>query len=82
MEEIVTEALQRKVAPALGFLMKRTEEKFTEQAAQIAEHDRQLRSLNLNVAWNEKESYYGQIEVAKRQVAIRGTPKEMADRDQ
>ena len=33
------------------------------------------------MAWHGKESYYAQIEVAKRQKGIRGAPKEMSDRD-
>ena len=68
------------MAPALGFIVKKTEERFTEHATKIEEHDGQLRSLNLRVAWNEKESYYAQIEVAKRQVAVRGAPQGMTDR--
>ncbi len=81
VQEIVTEALQTKVAPALGFIMKKTEERFGKNEEMLRAHEAQLRSLNLRVAWTEKESYYAQIEVAKRQLAVRGVPKEMSDKD-
>ena len=80
VEEMVTHALQTKVAPVISFMMQKTEARFEAHATQLQDHASQLRAINLRVAWAEKESYYAQIEVAKRQVAIRGVPEDMSDR--
>ena len=57
------------------------EAKFDEHERRIAITEQEVQRMKLRLAWVEKENYYTQVEVAKKQIAIRGVPAEMTDQD-
>ena len=80
---LITQALQDKVAPAMGAMRAHYGMQFQAHRQRIESLEQEVQKLKIRTAWVEKDVMYQQIEVAKRTLVLRGLPDWMlhADRE-
>ena len=78
---MITEALIRKVAPALGALHSHFGSQFQVHRQRIDHIESEVQKLKIRTAWAEKDVMFSQIEVAKRTLVLRNFPEWMTVQD-
>ena len=77
----LTQALQDKVAPAMGAMHTHYGMQFQAHRQRIESLEQDVQKLKIRTAWVEKDVMYQQIEVAKRTLVLRGFPEWMSHAD-
>ena len=78
---MITQALQDKVAPAMGAMHTHYGMQFQAHRQRTESLEQEVQKLKIRTAWVEKDVMYQQIEVAKRTLVLRGFPEWMSHAD-
>ena len=78
---MITQALQDKVAPAVGAMHTHYGMQFQAHRQRTESLEQEVQKLKIRTAWVEKDVMYQQIEVAKRTLVLRGFPGWMSHAD-